>query len=62
MVLYTNYRSILPSDLSTDQVGLSNINPHLNFRFLFFLINGLIDDKIYPKKCTSDTPKKWCQV
>ena len=34
---------------SKDQVGLSNNNPHWNlgFRFLFLIINGLIDDKIY---------------
>ena len=39
-VLHTNYRSIRASRLSTDQVGLSNNNPHWNlgFRFLFFLI------------------------
>ncbi len=37
-VLHTNYRSIRASWLSTDQVGLSNNNPHwnLDFRFLFF--------------------------
>jgi hypothetical protein len=26
---------------------LSNNNPYLNFRFLFLLINGIIDDKLY---------------
>ncbi len=37
-VFHTNYRSIRASRLSTDQVGLSNNNPHwnLDFRFLFF--------------------------
>ncbi len=43
-VLHTNYRSIHASGLSTDQVGLSNNNPHWNFvfRFLFYpdLIQG----------------------
>ena len=29
------------------KVGLSNNNSHLNFRFRFLLINGLIDDKFY---------------
>jgi hypothetical protein len=49
-VLHTNYRSILESWLSTDQVGLSNNNPHWNlgFRFLFFpdLIQVLRDLKV----------------
>ena len=49
-VLYTNYRSIHTSWLSTDQVGLSNNNPHwkLDFRFLFFpdLIQVLRDLKV----------------
>ena len=49
-VLHTNYRSIRASRLSTDQVGLSNNNPHWNlgFRFLFFpdLIQVLRDLKV----------------
>ena len=49
-MLYTNYRSIHTSWLSTDQVGLSNNNPHWNlgFRFLFFpdLIQVLRDLKV----------------
>ena len=49
-VLLTNYRSILASWLSTDQVGLSNNNPHWNLglRFLFFpdLIQVLRDLKV----------------
>jgi hypothetical protein len=49
-VLHTNYRNIRASRLSTDQVGLSNNNPHWNlgFRFLFFpdLIQVLRDLKV----------------
>jgi hypothetical protein len=49
-VLHTNYRSIRASWVSTDQVGLSNNNPHWNlgFRFLFFpdLIQVLRDLKV----------------
>ncbi len=49
-VLHTYYRSIRASWLSTDQVGLSNNNPHwnLDFRFLFFpdLIQVLRDLKV----------------
>ncbi len=49
-VFHTNYRSIRVSRLSTDQVGLSNNNPHwnLDFRFLFFpdLIQVLRDFKV----------------
>ena len=49
-MLHTNYRSTRASWLSTDQVGLSNNNPHWNlgFRFLFFpdLIQVLRDLKV----------------
>jgi hypothetical protein len=49
-VAYKNYRSIRVSRPSTDQVGLSNNNPHWNlgFRFLFFpdLIQVLRDLKV----------------
>ena len=48
--VFANYRSIRVSRLSTDQVGLSNNNPHWNlgFRFLFFpdLIQVLRDLKM----------------
>jgi hypothetical protein len=32
---------------SKDEVGMSKNHAHLNFGFLFGLINGLIDDKLY---------------
>ncbi len=47
-VLCTSYRSIRVSWLSTDQVGLSNNNPYLNFRFLFLLINGQLPYRVSP--------------
>jgi len=65
-VLHTNYRSIRASWLSTDQVGLSNNNPHWNlgFRFLFFpdLIQVLRDLKVtHPslERLESDSSKSW---
>jgi hypothetical protein len=32
---------------SKDEVGMNKNHAHLNFGFLFGLINGLIDDKVY---------------
>jgi hypothetical protein len=32
---------------SKDEVGMSKNHAHLNFGFLFGLINGFIDDKVY---------------
>ena len=65
-VLHTNYRSIRASRLSTDQVGLSNNNPHWNlgFRFLFFpdLIQVLRDLKVtHPslERLENDSSKSW---
>ncbi len=73
-VLHTNYRIIHVSWLSTDQVGLSNNNPHWNlgFRFLFYpdLIQVLRDLKVthpslerltHPslERLESDSSKSW---
>ncbi len=63
-VLYTNYRCIRVSRLSTDPFGLSNNNPHWNlgFRFLFFpdLIQVLRDLKVtHPSLERLESDSKW---
>jgi hypothetical protein len=65
-VLHTNYKSIWVSWLSTDQVGLSNNNPHWNlgFRLLFFpdliqVLRGLKVTHPSLERLESDSSKSW---
>ena len=59
MVLHTNYRSIHVCRLSTDQVGLSNNNPHWNLGFWFLFFPDLIQVFDSLERLESNSSKSW---